>query len=189
MNNDRFLDDRQSQLTIFQRLSGPFLVAVAAVVAFLALALPVQAAGMTQFAGVGYIPGPGDCTDEVTGPAGQAPDFATLMTGDLEGCVYVFVESFECSPSGTYRESGTETYVITGGTLGEGTFSTTYIFRGKYEDCADEGFPLGAEIFGRCQHPIISGSGTEDFEGVEGRLHFKDDIAAGNFPYTGHMTR
>ena len=43
------------------------------------------------------------------------------------------------------------------------------------------------EIFGRCQHPIVAGSGTGVFEGVTGRLDFKDDIAAGNFPYRGHF--
>ena len=187
MHNEHFQDERQSRLAIFQRLSGTFLVAVAAVVAFLALAVPAYAAGATQIAGVGFLAGEGECTDEVFGPNGQAPDFATVMTGDLEGCQYVFVESYDCSPSGTYREAGTEFYVIDGGTQGTGTFATTYQFEAKYEGCSDDGFPLGNEIFGRCQHPITAGTGTEDFEGVSGRLDFKDDIPAGNFPYRGHL--
>jgi hypothetical protein len=98
----------------------------------------------------------------------------------LVGCVYVTIDTAERSPSGTYRETGTEYYVIDGGNFGTGTFSTTYGFSDKFEDS-------GAEIFGRCQHPITAGSGTGDFAGVTGRLYFKDDVAAGNFPLTGHL--
>ena len=97
------------------------------------------------------------------------------MTGDLEGCLYVFVETAESSPSGTYRETGTELFVASGGA---GTFRTTYRFEGKYEDVAN----LAGEIFGRCQHVIVEGSGTGVFEGVTGRFDIKDDIEAGNFP-------
>jgi hypothetical protein len=68
-----------------------------------------------------------------------------------------------------------------------GTFWTTYKFEAKFEDCSEDGSYLGMEIFGRCQHPIVKGSGTGVFEGVTGRLDFKDDIAAGNFPYRGHL--
>ena len=64
-----------------------------------------------------------------------------------------------------------------------GTFRTTYQFTAKYEDCAN----LGGEIVGRCQHPIIASSGEGVFAGVTGRLDFKDDIEAGNFPYRGHL--
>jgi hypothetical protein len=46
---------------------------------------------------------------------------------------------------------------------------------------------LGAEIFGRCQHPIVNGSGEGVFSGVTGRLDMKDDIEAGNYPYRGHL--
>ena len=64
-----------------------------------------------------------------------------------------------------------------------GTFRTTYQFTAKYEDCAN----LVGEIVGRCQHPLIASSGEGVFEGVTGRLDFKDDIEAGNFPYRGHL--
>ena len=73
-------------------------------------------------------------------------------------------------------ETGIDIYVGEGD---EGMFSTTYRFTAKYEDCPN----LVDEIFGRCQHPITAGSGTSNFEGVTGRLDFKDDIEAGNFPY------
>ena len=62
-------------------------------------------------------------------------------------------------------------------------YKTTCTFEAKYQDCAN----LGGEIFGRCQHPIVPGSGTDIYEGVTGRLDFKDNIEAGNFPYRGHL--
>jgi hypothetical protein len=139
---------------------------------------PALADGATQIAGLGFFADPGECTD----PEGQGSDFALKMEGDLAGCHYVFVETATCSPSGTYLETGSETFV--GQYNGEaGTFRTTYRFTAKYQDCPN----LVEEIFGRCQHPLIAGSGTGVFEGVSGRLDFKDDIAAGNFPYRGHL--
>ena len=138
--------------------------------------------GATQISGVGFYAATGECNS----PLGQGAAFAIKMTGDLEGCIYTFIDDFECSPSGTYREEGRELFI--GTYNGEtGTFWTGYKFEGKYEGCPKDGDPLGAEIFGRCQHPIVKGSGTGVFEGVTGRLDFKDDIEAGNFPYRGHL--
>jgi hypothetical protein len=137
-------------------------------------------AGATQISGVGFYATSGECSS-LNPPSA----FALRMTGDLQGCLYVFVDDYECSPSGTYREEGREYFVGTynGQT---GTFWTTYKFEARYEGC-DNGAPVGAEIFGRCQHPIVAGSGTGVFNGVSGRLDFKDDIEAGNFPYRGHF--
>lgn len=135
--------------------------------------------GATQISGIGYYATTSECDYE-----SQDAAYAVRMTGDLEGCLYAFIDDFECSPSGTYREEGREYFV---GTYNgqSGTFWTTYKFEAKYEDC--DGGPLGAEIFGRCQHPIVSGSGTGVFDGVTGQLNFKDDIEAGNFPYKAHL--
>lgn len=91
------------------------------------------------------------------------------------------VESAECTPSGVYIESGTETFVSQANR--NDTFRTTYKFEAKYQDCAN----LAGEIIGRCQHPIIAGSGKGLYAGVTGRLDFKNDISAGNFPYRGHL--
>jgi len=146
----------------------------------------VSAAGAQQISGIGYVPAEGECNDNVTNEAGQPYDFATRLEGDLVGCQYVFVTSYDCSPSGVYREEGTEIYVIDG-PYGQGTFSTTYFFRAKFEGCSPDGGFVGAEIRGFCQHPIVAGSGTGDYEGVRGRLHFKDNVVAGNYPYTGHL--
>jgi hypothetical protein len=105
------------------------------------------------------------------------------MTGSFSGCHYVFVESSRCSPGGAYFETGTETFV--GTYNGEsGTFETNYVFTATYLDCPN----LVGEIAGRCQHPIVDGSGTGIFEGVSGRFDMKDDIELGNFPYRGHLS-
>jgi hypothetical protein len=135
--------------------------------------------GATQISGVGFYATAGEC-DYIS----QGAAYAIKMTGNLQGCLYAFVDDFECSPSGTYREEGREYFV--GSYNGEpGTFWTTYKFEARYEGC--NGGPLGAEIFGRCQHPIVAGSGTGAFAGVTGQLNFKDDIEAGNFPYRGQL--
>lgn len=135
-------------------------------------------AGATQISGIALFAQAGECTD----PEGQGSDYALIMAGDLEGCLYGFIETARCSPAGTYDETGTETFVgLYNGA--PGTFRTTYRFTAKFEDCAN----LAGEIFGRCQHPIIAGSGDGVFEGVTGRIDIKDDIEAGDFPYRGHI--
>jgi hypothetical protein len=134
--------------------------------------------GATQISGIGYLDLDGECDDT----EGQGSSYNLTMTGDLEGCHYIFIESSSCSPGGAYAERGTETFV--GWYHGErGTFQTTYLFTGKYTDCAH----LLGETVGRCQHPIVADSGEDVFEGVTGRLDFQDDIEAGNFPYRGHF--
>ena len=151
-----------------------------AIVAFISVAStapsPALAEGATQISGVGSF-------DESCDPESvKGANYAILMTGDLDGCLYTSIETAQSSPSGTYRETGTELFV--GSTSeGAGTFETTYRFEAKYEDVNDP----ATEIFGRCQHPIVEGSGTGVFEGVSGILLFKDDIEEGNFPYRGHI--
>ena len=156
------------------------LTVLALICVALSISTPASANGATQISGIGYADITGDCVD----PEGQSSDYATIMTGDLQGCVYTFVETYSCMPSGLYQETGTETFVgHTSDTSEAGTFRTNYRFTAKYQDCPN----LITEIKGRCQHPIIAGSGTEFFEGITGRLDFKDDIEAGNFPYRGHL--
>ncbi len=78
-----------------------------------------------------------------------------------------------------YQERGEEIFVGTldGGPLG--TFATTYKFSSKWSpDVCTR-----TEVHGRCQHPIVAGSGTGSFTGVTGRVDFKDDVATGCFLY------
>ncbi len=136
------------------------------------------AGGATQISGIGSYALPDACADL----EGQGADYVLSMTGDLSGCHYVFVATAQCSAGGAYFETGTETFV--GSYNGEaGTFRTNYIFTAKYRDCPN----LAGEIAGRCEHPIVAGSGTGIFWGVRGRLDMKDDVDAGNFPYRGHL--
>jgi hypothetical protein len=103
-----------------------------------------------------------------------------VITGDLDGCWYSKIEATKTTPSGVYLESGEEVFVgsLSGGP--EGTFATTYRFESKWG-------PDGSEIHGRCQHPILAGSGTGSFEGATGRLDFKDEVSTGQFFYRGHI--
>ena len=144
---------------------------------------PAFAGGATQISGVAFFDEdvPTDCAPLMG--ADPQPNYALVMTGALEGCLYTFVNpATKSSPSGTYRETGTELFV--GSYLGKsGTFETTYRFEAKYEDVADP----ATEIFGRCQHPIVEGSGTGVFEGVSGHLFFKDEVESGTFLYRGHL--
>lgn len=150
-------------------------LSAAAWIAVMLIAVPTSAMAEeeTRISGIGYF----DETDACdSGSVGA--DFALILFGDLEGCLYVFVETADYTPSGTYVETGTETFVSE-----DGTFETVYRFEAKYEDPVT----LFGEIFGRCQHKIVEGSGTGVFDGVEGRIDFKDDIEAGDFPYRGSL--
>ena len=141
----------------------------------------VSKKGAIQISGLGVFDAPDACDAQSQGAA-----YSLTMSGDLVGCLYTYVDGFECSPSGTYREVGREYFVGTyNGQLG--TFWTNYKFEAKYEGCAANGSFVGAEIKGRCQHPIAVGSGTGVFEGLTVRLAFRDDIANGNYPFTGHL--
>jgi hypothetical protein len=107
------------------------------------------------------------------------------LTGSLEGCLYTKVITSEETPSGVYLESGEEVFIgsLDGGPLG--TFATTYKFESKW----DPDVSSGVELHGRCQHPIVEGSGTGGFEGATGRLNIKDIV--GNpvtYVYRGHIS-
>ena len=178
-----------TQLQPYRIVKNPRLTLIAIMLSLFVLlgfVASASAEGNNRISGIAYFDADGICNDEVYDAEGDAPDFAMWFEGDLVGCQYVFVDSWSCTPSNVYHESGTETYVIDG-PYGEGTFQTTYIFRSKFTGCTPEGFPDGAEIFGFCQHPIVAGSGTGDYEGVTGRLMLRDDVEAGNFPYTGNL--
>ena len=122
-------------------------------------------------------------------PAGYTDfvDYPGLrLSGDLEGCWYTNIDTFKDNgaPSGIYLETGREVFV---GQLQDGpvgVFATTYKFESKWSPDVS----TGAEVHGRCQHPIVKGSGTGAFAGATGRLDFKDIVADGSYVYRGHIS-
>jgi hypothetical protein len=117
------------------------------------------------------------------------------MAGSLVGCWYVdtFIVTKSTTRHGTVtiHASGTEHFV---GCLDvdrngrcanadlEGTLAFTYTFVGQFDAAT------GDEIWGRCHHPIVSGTG--DFARATGALNFRDHIVNGTLvdaPYRGHI--
>ena len=128
-----------------------------------------------------------DSTTCAAPPAGYG-DFTDypglLMSGSLEGCFYTNIDTVHNGgPSGVYIETGREVFVgsLDGGPVG--TFSTNYRFESKWDPDI-----TGAEVRGRCQHPIAAGSGTDGFAGASGRVDFKDIVADGTAVYRGHIS-
>jgi hypothetical protein len=151
----------------------------------LATASPALAGGATQISGVAFFDDPDPEVAACKDTERLGATYALIMTEEttegLDGCLYTFVdEDVRKSPSGTYLETGRELFVASDGSS---TFETTYRFEAKYEDVDN----LIGEIFGRCQHPIVEGSGTGIYEGVSGILLFKDDVETGEFLYRGHL--
>jgi hypothetical protein len=115
-------------------------------------------------------------------PPGYA-DFTSypplVLRGSLVGCWYTKVETARQMPSGVYLETGEEVFVgtLNGGPAGR--FATTYRFEARLD-------PTGAEIRGRCQHPIVAGSGTGGFTGATGLVLFRDVVP--QYFYRGHIT-
>jgi hypothetical protein len=146
-----------------------------------AVSVPASAA-TTQISGVGVFDSSGECGLPPSGYA-DFTDFTMVMTGDLDGCWYTNIETSidKGAPSGVYLETGEEVFVgsLNGGP--EGTFATTYKFESKWD------VSTGSEVHGRCQHPIVAGSGAGGFEGVTGRVDFKDEVTTGQFFYRGHI--
>ncbi len=155
------------------------IVALLMVVASLGLAMPASASASNK-GGTQQIGGEAIPVDTCNGLSSL---FTFEMTGSLVGCWYTNgYEVVQNTRSGVYQERGTETFV---GCLVEdgvevacGSFDTTYKFTAKFA-------PDGAEIHGRCQHPLASG--LEEFLGATGRVDFKDVVETGQFFYRGHI--
>jgi hypothetical protein len=109
-----------------------------------------------------------------------------VMTGSLIGCWYTDTSNPHAAqpngtPSGTVQATGAEDFV---GCLdvgndhdvscdandANGTLSTTYQVSAKFDPVT------GLEVHGRCQHPIVPGSGTGVFTGATGVITFNDDL-------------
>lgn len=115
-------------------------------------------------------------------PEGFQAPYVLVLKGSLTGCWYTHADTPKTTPSGVYLETGQEYFVgsLNGGPVG--TFTTTYRFEAKYA-------PDGSEVFGRCQHPIVPGSGTGGFTLATGLILFKDIIKDPvTYVYRGHIT-
>lgn len=174
-------------------MKRPLVLTLALAVMF-ALAIPASAApnGKNhQVRGVAFF-------HPTEGPCPGALELVPQAEGwGLEGCLeltFVDEERSGQSAGGVYKEYGTEHFDGDlvyfgnggGGVVAAGTFDTEYVITSKWA-----GAPFESEQFhGRCQHPIIPGSGGGDFVGITGRIDFKDTIVDGEaveFPYRGHV--
>lgn len=148
--------------------------------AVLGTAAPAQATPVRQ------IDGAADFQEDPGGPCPAAPrgfrDYPPLvLRGSLDGCWYTDVQSVKTTPSGVYRERGRELFVGRLDGRAAGRFTTTYQFEAKFA-------PDGSELHGRCQHPLVPGSGTGGFAGAVGRVDFKDIIGEQvTYVYRGHL--
>ena len=110
------------------------------------------------------------------------------MTGDLEGCLSIFIQDFECNELedfDLYLEQGREVFV--GKWHGkQGRFRTTYTFDGAYAGGFCQSFDASLEVGGGCIHKIDGRSGV--FKNAEGLFTFIDVITnvTGN-PVTGEF--
>jgi hypothetical protein len=119
----------------------------------------------------------------------EGSDFALLMTGDLEGCLSVYVQGFKCKELADYdlySERGRE--VFAGKLHGkQGRFRTTYTFDAAMAKGFCQSFDLSLEVAGGCSHKVEGRTGV--FKGAEGLIRFFDVITnvTGN-PDTGDFT-
>jgi hypothetical protein len=141
---------------------------VASAPSFHAAAATDHVAGLMVFDEASTCPGP---------PAGYGDftDYTVIVSGDLVGCWYTDILSGTDlgEPSGRYIEHGREVFAgsIRGGAVG--TFSTEYRWTSKWDpDVASLN-----EVWGRCHHQIVQGSGTGGLRGVTG-LIARTDIAS-----------
>lgn len=120
--------------------------------------------------------------------AGDPSSLATYtMDGGLIGCWYTDDATYREQPSGTAQATGHEHFVGcldlggNGDCAGDpsGSLSFSFQFSGKFDT---ETF---AEIRGRCQHPVVSGTGG--FADASGVITFQDDVSTGIAPYTGNI--
>ena len=156
------------------------LALVAVTAATLIVPAPADAAGAAQVAG--------NQTPVASCDGDSSPLGIYAMDGSLIGCW--FADSFDVvreHVSGTVQVKGTEHFegcLDLGGDGScsgdpEGTLSFSFQFSGKFD------LVTFAEIRGRCQHPIVSGTGG--FATASGVITFKDDVTTGIAPYRGNI--
>jgi hypothetical protein len=149
-------------------------VAVLTLLSFVAPAAPSASANpaLTQVSGLLTPDENGVC------PADSPIPGAMVASGSLIGCWYLDTYNpVDSDRSAGLIAYGTEHF---NGCLGDrcGTFNTTFTFTAKYGSD-------GAEIHGRCHHPIVGGSGG--FAGATGVVNMHD-LPNGCVAYKGHIS-
>lgn len=130
-------------------------------------------------------------------------DFGLLMTGDLKGCLSIFIQSFTCTELRDfdhYTERGREAFV--GTWRGKnGRFATKYTVDAAYGKGFCQSLDFTLELSGSCIHHIDGRSGVfADGEGVFTLFDvvtnvtgdpvtgaFTPGAGANNFLYYGHI--
>lgn len=107
----------------------------------------------------------------------EGSDFAILLTGDLEGCLSIFIEGYRCKELedyDLYLENGREVFV---GTFHgkSGRFRTTYTIDAAYAKGFCQSFDPSLQVGGGCDHEINGGSRI--FRDAEGLIKFIDVVA------------
>ena len=103
-------------------------------------------------------------------------DVALLLTGDLKGCLSIFVQDYSCrelNGFAHYKERGREAF--TGSWRGRnGRFTTQYTIDAAYAQGFCQSFDFSLEVAGGCSHEIRGRSGV--FKGANGLIKFLDVI-------------
>lgn len=143
----------------------------------------------------------GNSTFSDCGAAGS--DFALLMTGDLQGCLSIFVKGYTCKAKNGfdhYTERGREAFVGTWRGR-NGRFVTDYVVEAAYAQGFCQSFDFSLELSGSCIHNIHGRSGVfADAEGVYTMFDvitnvtgdpvtgaFTAGSGGNNFLYSGHI--
>lgn len=119
----------------------------------------------------------------------EGSDFALLFTGDLKGCLSIFVQGYTCKEVkgfAHYTERGREAFV--GKWRGQqGRFTTTYTVDAAYAQGFCSSFDFSLELSGSCIHKMTGKSGV--FTGTEGEYTMFDVITnVTGDPVTGEFT-
>jgi hypothetical protein len=132
---------------------------------------------------------PGDPCAATDPKTGTAPKLINAMAGSLVGCWYTDTLNITLrKPNGIVHATGREHFVgcLDTARAGHctradptGTLALTATFELKFDHAKNE-------IWGRCQHPIVSGTGA--FRGATGRINFTDNVTNGTATYRGHIT-
>jgi hypothetical protein len=128
--------------------------------------------------------------DQVLDVGNTCPEISLgtyVMDGGLIGCWYTDDFTAREHPSGAVQLTGTEHFVgcldrgYDGSCSGDpdGTLRFAFQFSGTFDT------DTFAEVRGRCQHPIVAGTGG--FEGARGVITFKDDVTTGIATYMGNV--